>query len=267
MHLWDRFIPHAVITLYMLRSSRINTKLSTSMHLDGQYDYNRDPMAPPGTIIIACETPNRRRTWAPRGQDGWYIGPDLEHYRCYTLYTKTRSEGIVVTVELFSTEVEMSFQSSQDLVTQADKQMTPAGPFTQVGDDQMLTLKQLSAIFEGALPSHKSNMMSPQVKIADSDTTLRVQITVAPLMVQRAATPVRVVQPPVTHDTMSNSHRRLQPTPCRAVIPSTPHPMVRRSAPPHNLSSDMLAETVQQENHVFLIAHWAHHKNSKTCHH
>jgi hypothetical protein len=31
----------------------------------------------------------------------------------------------------------------------------PAGPFSQVGDDQMLALDQLAAIFEGALPLHK----------------------------------------------------------------------------------------------------------------
>jgi hypothetical protein len=35
-----------------------------------QYDFNRAPLAPPGTRIIAHETPNSRRTWAPHGQYG-----------------------------------------------------------------------------------------------------------------------------------------------------------------------------------------------------
>jgi hypothetical protein len=70
MHLWDRILPQAVITLNMLRTSRIIPKLSAATHLFGQYDFNRDPMAPPGKIIIAHETPGRRRTWAPHGQDG-----------------------------------------------------------------------------------------------------------------------------------------------------------------------------------------------------
>jgi hypothetical protein len=71
--------------------------------MDGQYDYNRVPMALPGTRIIAHETPNHRRTWTPNGQDGWYIGPALEHYICYTVYiTKIRSERVVETVEFFS---------------------------------------------------------------------------------------------------------------------------------------------------------------------
>jgi hypothetical protein len=102
MHLWDRLLPQAVITLNMLRTSIINPKLSAATKIYGQYDFNRAPMAPPGTRIIAHETPNRRRNWAPHGQDGWYIGPSLEHYRCYKVYvTKTRGERVVETVELF----------------------------------------------------------------------------------------------------------------------------------------------------------------------
>jgi hypothetical protein len=80
MHLWDILLPQAVITLKMLRTSRINPKLSAATHIYGQYDFNRAPMAPPGTRIIAHETPNRRKTWTPQGQYGWYIGPALEHY-------------------------------------------------------------------------------------------------------------------------------------------------------------------------------------------
>jgi hypothetical protein len=81
MHLWDRLLPQAIITLNMLRTSTINPKISAAIYLDGKYEYNKAPMESPSTIIIAHETPNRRRTWAPHGQDGWYIGPDLEHYR------------------------------------------------------------------------------------------------------------------------------------------------------------------------------------------
>jgi hypothetical protein len=102
MHLWERLLPQAVMTLNMLRTSRINLKLSAATHIFGQYDFNRAPMEPPGTRIIAHETPSRRRTWAPHGQDGWYIGPALEHYRCYTAcITKTRGNRIVEMVDFF----------------------------------------------------------------------------------------------------------------------------------------------------------------------
>jgi hypothetical protein len=152
----------------------INSRLPASTHLDGHYYYNRAPMAPPGTIIIAHETPNTRRTWAPHGQDGWYIGPALDHYMCYTVYiTKYRSDRIVETFEFFPTEVAMPFQSSKDLVNQADKHLThallhpqPAGPFNQVGDYQMLALERLSDIFEGALTTHKTDVTRPMPKSA-----------------------------------------------------------------------------------------------------
>jgi hypothetical protein len=60
MHLWDRLLPQAVTTLNMLRTSRINPKLSAATHIFGQYDFNRAQMAPPVTRNIAHETPNRR---------------------------------------------------------------------------------------------------------------------------------------------------------------------------------------------------------------
>jgi hypothetical protein len=53
MHLWDILSPQAVTTLNMLRTSRINPKLSAATHIFGQYDFNGAPMAPPGTRIIA----------------------------------------------------------------------------------------------------------------------------------------------------------------------------------------------------------------------
>jgi hypothetical protein len=112
MHMWDRLLPQAVITLNMLRISHINPKLSASTHIDCHYDYNKAPMAPLGTRIISHETSNRRRTWAPHGQDGWYIGPALEHYRCYTVYiSKTRRERVVEIVGFFPTEVTLPFPS------------------------------------------------------------------------------------------------------------------------------------------------------------
>jgi predicted Abi (CAAX) family protease len=103
-------MPQAVIILNMLRTSIINPKLSAATHLDGQRDYTRVPMAPPGSRIIELETPSRRRTWAPHGQNGWYIGPALEHYRYYTVYiTTNRIECIIETDEFLPTEVAISF--------------------------------------------------------------------------------------------------------------------------------------------------------------
>jgi hypothetical protein len=142
----------------MLKTSRINPKLSAATHIFGQYDFNRAPLAPPGTRIIAHETPGKRRTWAPHGQDGSYIGPALEHYRCYTVYiTKTRSSRVVETVEFFPHTFKLPFPSSSELATQAAADLVhtllnpkPAGPLCQVGDAQAIALRGLANIFGAA---------------------------------------------------------------------------------------------------------------------
>jgi hypothetical protein len=180
-------LPQAIINLNMLCTSIINPKIYAATHLYGQYEYNRSSMAPPGTISIAHETPNHRRTRAPPGKYGWYISPALEHYRCYTVYiNKTRSERVVDTVEFPPTEVQLPFQSTRDLATEAAKQLTYtlsnpqlAGPFAQVCDDQLIALNKLVAIFEGALPTHKQRTATPLLDNT-SKSPQRVDITESP---------------------------------------------------------------------------------------
>jgi hypothetical protein len=252
MHLWDRLLPQAVITLHMLITSRINPKISAATHIYGQYDFNRAPMAPPGTRIIAHETPNRSRTWAPHGQDGWYIGPALEHYRCYTVYIiKTRGERVVETVDFVPETFKLPFPSAQDLATKAAAEIThallhpqPSGPFFKVGDEQTLALKHLADIFEGAT-RQKSRVVIPPTERVEN---------VAPPRVQNTATQQRLPQQTTSSHLTPNSHRRQHTPHRRAVTPPTPHVMVRRSSgQKYNLSQDMIAETINQANHCFSI--------------
>jgi hypothetical protein len=262
MHLWDRLLPHAVITINMLRTSRINPKLSAATHIFGQYDFNRAPMAPPGTRIIAHETPSRRRSWAPHGQDGWYVGPALEHYRCYTVYiTKTRGNRIVETVEISPEKITLPFRSSQELATQVAADLTHAllhpqqtCPFCKVGDEQTIALKKLASIFEGAKQRKSKTILTPTGEI-ENTAPQRVQTTVAPLRVACTHADQISLQPNTSSHSTPNSHRRQKTSARRIVTPQTPHVMVRHSArQQHNLSQDMMAETVSQGNHCFSIS-------------
>jgi hypothetical protein len=158
------------------------------------------------------------------------------------------------------------------LATEAAKQLThallnpqQAGPFTQVGNDQIIALERLSAIFKGALPKHMRSPSPPPAESDNSDIRPRVQITVSHPRVQTEATPPMVVLPTTTNIIVPNSHRRLQQTPCGAVTPYTPHPMVRRSAAPQNSSYDMLADTVKRENHMLLLPTGPAIKQSKSA--
>jgi hypothetical protein len=270
MHLWDRLLPHAVITLNMLRTSRINPKLSAATHIFGQYDFNRAPMAPPGTRIIAHENPNRRRTWAPHGQDGWYIGPVLEHYRCYTVFiTKKRGDRIVETAELFPEKFTLPFPSAQDLATQAASYLThallhpqPAGPFCKVGDEQAIALKRLAEIFEGA-KQQRSKVVNPPTDRVRNPAPPRVQNSVSPPRVANTTAKQLSPQPHAASNSKPNYHRRQKTPARRAATPQTPHAMVRCSAgQQHNLSQDMIAETISQANHCFSISTNPHPKDS-----
>jgi hypothetical protein len=60
MHLWDRLLPQAEITLNLLRTSRLHPQLSAVAHYHGLVDYNKTDFAPPGCKIIAHEKPGKR---------------------------------------------------------------------------------------------------------------------------------------------------------------------------------------------------------------
>ena len=92
---WCRLLPQAELTLNLLRPSRLNPKLFAYAQLEGAFDFNCTPLAPPGTRVIVNEKPTQRRTWAPHGVDGWYIGPAMDHYQCYRVWIpSTHAERI-----------------------------------------------------------------------------------------------------------------------------------------------------------------------------
>ena len=102
VHLWCRLLPHCLLTLNLLRPSRINPKLSSYAQLHGAFNFNRTPLAPPSTKIIIHDKPRIRGSWETRGYEGWYIGPASNHYRCHTVYAyHTSYKQVADTVEFF----------------------------------------------------------------------------------------------------------------------------------------------------------------------
>jgi hypothetical protein len=73
-------------TLNLLRTSRHDPTKSAYERLNSPYDFNKWPMAPPGTKAVIWENPTTRQSWAPRGIDASYIGPSKDHYRLYKFY-------------------------------------------------------------------------------------------------------------------------------------------------------------------------------------
>jgi hypothetical protein len=117
IHLWDRLLPQAEITLNLLRGSRINPKLSAWAQVHGTFDFNRTPLGPPGCRVLAHEKPDKHKTWAPHGLDSWYVGPALESYRCYNIWIwETRAIRIINTLTWFPTKVKLPDSSSTDVI-------------------------------------------------------------------------------------------------------------------------------------------------------
>lgn len=62
LHLWDKMLPQAELTLNLLRGSRINPKLSAHAQMNGHFDFNRTPLAPPGIRVLVHIKPSERTT-------------------------------------------------------------------------------------------------------------------------------------------------------------------------------------------------------------
>jgi hypothetical protein len=60
LKLWDKLLPQAKITLNLLRKSRINPRMSAYAQLNGHFDFNSMPLAPPCTRVIAHEKPDQQ---------------------------------------------------------------------------------------------------------------------------------------------------------------------------------------------------------------
>jgi hypothetical protein len=173
MHLWDRILPQAEITLNLLLTSRLHPQLSAAAHYHGLVDYNKTAFAPPGCKIIAHEKPGKRRTRAPHGQHGYSLGPAMHHYRCQNVYILTMaSERIVDTLELSPHNYQMPQLPSTDRLLMAAKDMTdafqnphPQVPFSSVKDDTVKALADLAEIFNHSMTKHHS-LTKPNLALA-----------------------------------------------------------------------------------------------------
>jgi hypothetical protein len=122
LHLWDRLLPQAEITLNLLRTSRLHPQLSAAAHFHGLVDYNKTYFAPPGCKIISHKKPGKRRTWAPHGRHGYSLGPAMHHYSCQNVYiSATASERIVDTLKFSPHDFPMpQFSSTYKLIMAAN---------------------------------------------------------------------------------------------------------------------------------------------------
>ena len=120
----DRLIDVAILTLNMMRPSRINPKKSTYNKIRGNFDFNKTPLAPLGYLIVAHERLQDRGTWADHGVKGYFIGPAKYHYQNYNVYIPvTRGMRSIETIKFFPQYVQMPKTSSEDRLAQATENL------------------------------------------------------------------------------------------------------------------------------------------------
>ena len=68
----------------MMRTCRINPKLSEDAFLEGQHDYNSGPFPPLGWRMLIFEGPDQRFSWGFHAVEGYSIGLAKENYGSYS---------------------------------------------------------------------------------------------------------------------------------------------------------------------------------------
>ena len=88
---WGHLLSQCLITLNLLRNYIFKPDLSVYAYLYGPYKFNKFPMAPPETRVIAHSKPVNHTSWGHHGTPCWYIGPLLDHYRYMQCYMPVTS--------------------------------------------------------------------------------------------------------------------------------------------------------------------------------
>ena len=169
MHLWDQIVPQAEITLNLLRGSRVNPKVSAWAHLNGTFDFNRTPIAPPGIRVLIHEKADKRTSWSPHALDGWYIGPALDSYRCYKVWVwETRATRICDTISWFPTKLSMPIASSNDMILAGVTDIlhtlndpSPSAIVSALTDSHVTALRQLTSLLTGILQTGNNASATP----------------------------------------------------------------------------------------------------------
>ena len=203
LHLWDRLIPQSAITLNMLRGSRLNPKLSAYEQVFGVFDNNRTPLAPPGIKVQVHVKPDQRGSWSAHSENGFYIGPALDSYRCYRTYiTRTRSERTSDTVVWYPEEIPMPGASSADIIAASLQDIAaalnnpaPKSPLYPLSPTQTRVLKELTALFPVTAPTANNNAERVVVETVNEDEEESVATPTATVEAVNEANETPIVTP------------------------------------------------------------------------
>ena len=115
LQLWHKLTEQALITLNLCRTSRKEQQKSAYHSYHGhRYDWNKNPMAPPGTRAVVYLPVVGRPSWGPQGIDAWYCGPAMDHYRNMIFFVpETQAYHTSASFDLFPQHCQLPTLSEQ----------------------------------------------------------------------------------------------------------------------------------------------------------
>ena len=179
---YDLLVPQIEMTLNLMRGSAMNPSISAWHHVHGPFDWASTPIAPIGTKVLIHERADDRGSWSVHGKDGFYVGPKLNHYRCYeVLVTDTGGTRTSDTLAWYPTQCVMPGGSQVELITEALKDLTKwVKQSTQIPDAMIssrLALNQATDTLSKALKTYQDIFHQPHQrdegqKISQTNLTL-----------------------------------------------------------------------------------------------
>jgi len=197
---WDLLLPQAEMTVNMLRGSKVNPFMSAYQQLHGKYDFEHNPIAPPGIKVLVHEKPNQRSSWAPHGVEGWYVGPAMQHHRCYDVLVK-------VTRRVRTTDT-LSWHPHKALALPG---ASPVDILAARMHDLALELQSMHKLAPTLL-GHHDVLARPSSALAEALTTLHtIFVNPAPVEAQRVMSVEAVEAVPKQRVLEEENHQAMQP--------------------------------------------------------
>ncbi len=269
---WDLLLPQAELTINLLRQSHSTPTISAWEHFNGPYNFDATPMGPPGCRIISHAKASTRRSWDFRGNEGFYVGPALHHYRCYKVIKNTTQAVVVSDTVVFQhPTLDMPTLTTEDRIIHCLRALTIAIRADRTHDNchaQLLAIESLRAIFNSSTPTSVPSALlpsppasSPRV-LAPPASSPRVLVPTPPSSppgpVQRMPAPEpRVLMPnispsqPIAHRTRSQH--------CLAATATANK--VRFNLPTNHIDKDsrVFRNTTQSRDTMYILpSQWTH---------
>ena len=124
---WDLPLHQEEITINLLCTLQFDPTKSAWELMFGPFNYNATPLGPPGCYIIINAKGTTWRTWDFKGLEGFYIGPEMNHYRSYTLLGNS-TQAIVVsyTIIFWHHTLNLPVLTADDCITHCLRALTTA---------------------------------------------------------------------------------------------------------------------------------------------